>query len=83
MTQQLTLWPEPSDRRYQYHHYLRTRRWGRRRDEALRRQPYCTLCRKTTRLIVHHNTYVRIGDERPDDLVVLCRDCHAKHHGIE
>jgi len=26
---------------------------------------------------VHHNTYLRLGEERLDDLNLLCRDCHA------
>ena len=29
---------------------------------------------------VHHNDYSRLGAEMPTDLVVLCRECHAKHH---
>jgi hypothetical protein len=33
-------------------------------------------------LDVHHKTYERFGgDERMDDLEVLCRFCHIKHHG--
>lgn len=27
-------------------------------------------------LDVHHRTYERLGNESPDDLTVLCRDCH-------
>lgn len=26
---------------------------------------------------VHHLTYDRLGDERPEDLIVLCGDCHV------
>jgi 5-methylcytosine-specific restriction endonuclease McrA len=33
-------------------------------------------------LDVHHNCYQNYGDERPEDLVVLCRSCHQKFHGI-
>lgn len=33
-------------------------------------------CPETTRLHVHHLTYARFGDERPEDLQVLC----AAHH---
>lgn len=35
------------------------------------------------RLEVHHLTYARIGCEEPDDLMVLCPECHASMHGIE
>ena len=38
-------------------------------------------CRRKYGLEVHHTTYDRLGRERPDDLVVLCEDCHAKIHG--
>ena len=38
-------------------------------------------CRKNRPLEVHHKTYDRLGRERPDDLVVLCEDCHARIHG--
>lgn len=30
---------------------------------------------------VHHQNYDRIGRERPQDLSVLCRWCHAELHG--
>jgi hypothetical protein len=35
------------------------------------------------RLDVHHLTYERLGHENPDDLIVLCSDCHCRVHGIE
>ena len=31
---------------------------------------------------VHHNTYVRLGQERLQDLVVLCSVCHRRFHSI-
>lgn len=34
------------------------------------------------RLDVHHLTYERLGAELPDDLLVLCRDCHELIHGL-
>lgn len=33
-------------------------------------------------LDVHHKTYERLGFEAPEDLEVLCRDCHNKAHGV-
>jgi hypothetical protein len=38
-------------------------------------------CGSRHRLEVHHLTYARIGDEDPDDLVVLCRAHHLSAHG--
>lgn len=42
-----------------------------------------TLPRNRYRLEVHHLTYERLGREHPDDLIVLCRACHAAQHGVE
>jgi hypothetical protein len=57
--------------------------WQVRRVQALTRAGYkCQTCsRRDTTLDVHHNTYENYGDERPQDLVVLCRSCHQKVQG--
>lgn len=31
-------------------------------------------------LEVHHRTYERVGNERPADVIALCKACHEKHH---
>jgi hypothetical protein len=58
--------------------------WQVRRVQALTRDGYkCQTCsRRDTTLDVHHNCYANYGDERPQDLVVLCRSCHQKIHGV-
>jgi hypothetical protein len=33
-------------------------------------------------LDVHHKSYARRGFEQAEDVVVLCRDCHKRHHGV-
>lgn len=33
-------------------------------------------------LNVHHNTYVRLFNELPEDLVILCSKCHQHFHDI-
>ena len=55
-----------------------------RRVQALTRAGYkCQTCiSRDTMLDVHHNSYQTYGDERPQDLVVLCRSCHQKVHGV-
>ena len=65
-----------------YATYLESDLWARTRDLALEYYgPSCCLCNKeTTRINVHHRTYERIGRERLSDLIVLCRDCHARYH---
>jgi 5-methylcytosine-specific restriction endonuclease McrA len=69
-------------RRLPYRDYLRTAHWTRIRALALERAHFaCALCPATAGLEVHHRCYARKGFEQPEDLVVLCWDCHRRHHG--
>lgn len=64
-----------------YSDYLQTAHWSVVREEALERAGHrCQLCGSQRRLEVHHRTYERLFDELPEDLIVLCRHCHAKFH---
>jgi len=65
-----------------YRKYLETEHWQQKRLEALRAEGYkCHLCQGNNReLHVHHLTYIRLGHELPDDLMVLCKECHEKVH---
>lgn len=65
-----------------YRLYLRTPEWRRTRNAALARAGHrCSLdVSHVGGLDVHHRTYERIGAELAADLVVLCRDCHERHH---
>lgn len=64
-----------------YADYLMTDHWRQVRGYALYRAGRaCHLCASTDNLNVHHRTYERLGCEAPEDLTVLCRDCHAKFH---
>lgn len=65
-----------------YQDYLETAEWKERRQRSLRSANYsCQLCNgANTELNVHHRTYERRGNENQRDLIVLCRDCHAKFH---
>ncbi len=65
-----------------YAEYLRTVHWDEIRRGALRRARYrCQLCNKQGVLHVHHRTYDRRGEERWNDVIVLCANCHGEHHG--
>lgn len=65
-----------------YAEYLKTDEWQKTRRRALASAGVkCQMCSATDKpLNVHHNTYERLGYERPSDLISLCVDCHAKHH---
>lgn len=41
----------------------------------------CALCSSPEHLNVHHRSYKNLGKEKPEDVIVLCQDCHEKHHG--
>jgi len=60
-----------------YADYLRTSHWQAVRALAVRRAlRTCQLCDAEGSLEIHHRTYVRLGEERPEDLVAVCRPCH-------
>ena len=64
-----------------YDTYIQSAAWRRKREAALERADnHCQLCGSTDALDVHHNTYERLGSERPGDLIALCRACHDAHH---
>lgn len=67
----------------EYRAYLQTPAWRERADAAKARAGWeCALCTSSEHLNVHHRTYERLGAERPEDLVVLCRRCHQRHHDV-
>ena len=68
---------EPSIR---YEDYLNSEQWKIRAAQERKLNPNCSLCNRKGLLHVHHRTYVRLGNERQGDLVVLCDDCHSLFH---
>ena len=66
----------------EYNNYLLTEHWKYTRGRALSRSNNkCELCANTSSLHVHHKTYKNRGKELDEDLIVLCSDCHSRHHG--
>lgn len=64
-----------------YADYLQSDHWRQVRSLALERADYrCQICNSKFRLDAHHRTYERIGAEFPEDVTVLCHDCHGRHH---
>ncbi len=65
-----------------YDEYLKTEHWQYTRRKVLAdRGHQCEKCRKRGgELNVHHLTYERLGEEMPEDLQVLCRECHRWVH---
>jgi 5-methylcytosine-specific restriction endonuclease McrA len=64
-----------------YRDYLQSDEWKTTRRRALKRAQFrCQVCNKGESLNVHHRTYERRGEERNDDLLVLCQPCHEIFH---
>jgi 5-methylcytosine-specific restriction endonuclease McrA len=72
-------------RKMSFAEYRNQPEWQQRRRQALARAGYrCQMgASHDGPLDVHHNTYQNYGDERLEDLVVLCRSCHQTFHGVE
>jgi len=66
-----------------YKLYIDSKEW-KKRSKAIKneRGNKCQLCSSFESLQVHHNTHERIGHEDDADLIVLCRRCHSKFHGV-
>lgn len=67
-----------------YQEYLKTEHWTnlkiRFKASKLYKDGKCHLCKSKTMINIHHKSYKRIGNERLNDLIVLCNLCHSKLH---
>ena len=64
-----------------YHEYIKSPAWKERARKRMRMDRFqCSVCGTAKNLAVHHITYERLGHEDMDDLITLCKDCHAKVH---
>jgi 5-methylcytosine-specific restriction endonuclease McrA len=69
------------DPKKDYGAWLETDEWQAIREKALERAEHCCAdCGSERGLEVHHLTYRNLGAERPEDLVVVCSDCHVERH---
>jgi len=70
----------------EYQTYINSRQWKNKRAMALERAGYkcqrCGFSKWSKKLEVHHLTYDRFGNEIPEDLMVLCEDCHKAEDKI-
>jgi 5-methylcytosine-specific restriction endonuclease McrA len=64
-----------------YTKHINSERWERRRLRAIDEVGgACQMCGSTDRIQVHHLNYDNLGNEKPEDLLVVCRQCHRKVH---
>ncbi|WHZ60027.1 HNH endonuclease signature motif containing protein [Metabacillus hrfriensis] len=64
-----------------YEDYLETRHWKQFKERyAKSHKKQCTMCDEKENIHLHHITYNRVGNEKFEDVVYLCRTCHLKVH---
>ena len=69
-----------------YKKYLETDHWKYQRKRIARNRKYtCQKCGVVAKkhFHIHHLTYKRVGNEKPNDLVFLCESCHKYFHSSE
>ncbi|MBK7380736.1 MAG: hypothetical protein IPJ03_17400 [Ignavibacteriales bacterium] len=66
---------------HSYREYLESPEWQEKRKVKLKQaNNKCQVCNSSKNLHIHHRTYERIFNEKPEDLTVLCSDCHQLFH---
>jgi len=67
-----------------YYIYLRSEKWKTFKSSLIEQRGLnCEKCGKNGSLDAHHLTYERIFNELPEDIILLCKDCHKKEHSIK
>jgi hypothetical protein len=72
----------PEGRSGLYRAYMASPQWAERRGRTLMLAGgTCQRCGQRRATEAHHLTYDRLGRERDQDLLALCRSCHRMLHG--
>ena len=67
--------------REEYKAYLNSPHWQAIRKRLYKEYDYkCDRCGSPKNIQVHHLTYENLGEEKDEDLTVLCQVCHKKLH---
>lgn len=79
---------------WEYEKYLESPHWQELRKWKLEQQRKelgynsCEKCGERPQVVtreaalhIHHLTYERLGEERIEDVTIICRPCHDKEHG--
>ncbi len=69
-----------------YRQYLESDHWKQLRSRFWASKLHkrrCVVCGACAPLEVHHRSYRRIGQERLNDLMLLCRNCHKATHELD
>jgi hypothetical protein len=64
-----------------YNEYLKSKHWLLLRKKYITKDTVCALCKeRNSPLQLHHLNYTNLGNEKRNDLVVLCSTCHKLIH---
>lgn len=65
-----------------YKEYLQSKHWKnlKKRYKNSKLIQKCYICDSNKNINIHHKTYKRIGNERLNDLIPLCKECHYLTH---
>ena len=69
--------------RSEYEGYLRSEHWQdvrRRYWNSKLHDGCCYVCGSDKNLNLHHKSYKRLGNEKLNDLIYLCKPCHTRAH---
>ena len=67
-----------------YFDYLKSKKWAQiKLDLYESRGKQCEVCESKRNVQVHHLSYKNVFNEEPEDLILLCKNCHEKEHGIK
>ena len=71
-----TLFINYSDKDKVEEEYFKSEKWKIIRQNALKKSKYkCEICGNIANLEVYHKNYHNVGNEKDDDLIVLCNKC--------
>lgn len=78
---------KPTEHKQRYSDYLKSKEWASLKNDLIQNRGLncedCGCSKKSASLLhVHHVTYERLFNEEPDDLVILCAECHAVRHNL-
>lgn len=73
-----------------YNQYLKSQHWQNIRNRYYKSKLpkrinnicVCRVCEQDKPLSLHHRTYKNMGNERLNDLILLCSECHHLAHSI-
>jgi hypothetical protein len=77
---------EPINTAILYRAWMSSKEWADMRRKFIEDAGYkCNLCRSAINLCVHHINYEHLcmEDEHPEDVIVVCRNCHEKLHEVD